>query len=237
MLIPFVQRNNEVKKFKLLGERCSGTYYVQRLIERNLDIPHTDELGHKHFWSTKKNGYPEDVLLVFLVRDPYTWSQSFFDKKWHMPEHMLKMDFTTFVSSEIYSVKDSAIPQIAGVVGSEILADRDFYSGKRHENLFKLRANKLDFMLNIFPDMAPNMIVMRYEDFEQDYIGQLNILSKKFDLKSKETPFVNLHHYKGNPDLSIYKKRHLILSDAEKSLVTELSDWCMEGIFGYMPLK
>jgi len=63
------RRNKEINEFKIIGERCSGTYYIQRLIEHNLKIPHTNEYGHKHFWSKRQEKYPKELLLVCVVRN------------------------------------------------------------------------------------------------------------------------------------------------------------------------
>ena len=79
---PFSRREiKDITRFKLIGERCSGTYYTQRLIEHNLDLPHTEEYGHKHFWTKRQENYPKDLLLVCVVREPYSWLQSFFVAK------------------------------------------------------------------------------------------------------------------------------------------------------------
>ena len=230
------RRNKEIKEFKIIGERCSGTYYIQRLIEHNLKIPHTNEYGHKHFWSKRKEKYPKELLLVCVVREPYSWMQSFFEKKWHLAEHLQKLDFSTFIQSEIYSVKDQNIPNIGGEVGSEILADRSYITGSRFKNIFDLRHTKMNFLFHEFPSMCANMIIIRLEDFQNDFEKSLNIIAHEFQIQKKIFPFENLLHYKGNPTLPIYEKKKLKLNKEEIKLIDDNLNETWERVLNY-PLR
>tara|TARA_R100000388_G_scaffold94244_1_gene80851 strand:- start:15 stop:767 length:753 start_codon:yes stop_codon:yes gene_type:complete len=231
---PFSRREiKDITRFKLIGERCSGTYYTQRLIEHNLDLPHTEEYGHKHFWTKRQENYPKDLLLVCVVREPYSWLQSFFEKKWHLPEHLHKVDFKTFLDAEIYSVKDHNLPNIAGALGSEIMADRNYQTKGRFDNIMELRHVKLNFMFHEFPKMAYNMIVLRLEDFQSDFTKPLDDISLKFDVPKKRSDYQNLEHYKGNSTLPIFKKKPLWLDQADYDLINEKLNMTWENVLNY----
>lgn len=230
---PFIKKRGQVKRFKLLGERCSGTYYAQRLIEHNFDLPHTDEYGHKHFWSFRKEKYPNDLLLVFLVREPFSWLESFYQKKWHVPEHFHSLPFSTFVTEEYHSIKDHNLPNVHGELGSEIMADRNPHTNKRYESLFHLRHNKMSFIFHEFPKMCNNMIVLRLEDFQEDFEKQLTLLEETFHLRRSLPSYENLHHYKGNKTLPIYEPKPLSLTEAEISLVERNLNHTWEDVLSY----
>ena len=38
------------RKFVILGERCSGTNFLEEVITQNFDITYTSEYGSKHFF-------------------------------------------------------------------------------------------------------------------------------------------------------------------------------------------
>lgn len=230
---PFFRKGRWPSQFKILGERCSGTYYTQRLIQHNLQVEHCEDYGHKHFWTKRKEKYPKDLLLVILVRDPYTWAESFYRKKWHVPEHFHSLNFSDFITSEFYSIKDQNIPNIAGEVGDEIMADRNMMLNKRHKNLLALRAYKMNFIFHEFPKMCQNMVVLRLEDIQNDFEGTLQFLSKTYRLQRRNERFEDLLHYKGNTTLPLYEKRELSLSNDEISLINENVDWHWEMILNY----
>ena len=46
-----------IKKFTIYGERCSGTNYLQNLVNDNFEIELTWEYGWKHFF-----GFQDDKL-------------------------------------------------------------------------------------------------------------------------------------------------------------------------------
>jgi len=232
---PFSKRKTKkIEQFKVIGERCSGTDYAQRLIEHNLKIPHTDEYGHKHFWGSKV--YPKNLLLVCVVREPYSWLQSFYEKKWHLPEHLHKLDFNTFIQSEMYSVKDQSIPSIAGEIGSEILADRSHITRGRFKNIFELRHAKMTFLFHEFPSICSNMIIVRLEDLQEDFNYVLDTISNEFGISKKLHPYENLLHYKGNPTLPIYEKKKLKINKEEIEKIDENINETWERVLNY-PLR
>lgn len=230
---PFAQQKSLVNRFKIVGERCSGTYYIQRLIEHNFHIPHTEEFGHKHFWSFRKEKLPQDLLVVACVREPISWVQSFFEKKWHVPEHFHSLALEDFVQSEFYSIKDHSIPNIAGEVGSEILADRNYLNDQRYKNLLDLRHHKMGFLFRYFPKMLHNMVILRLEDVQNDMEGTLAFLEKTFFLRRKKEAFEDLKHYKGNSTLPIYQKKDIWLSEEQTELVKGLLNPTWEIVLDY----
>ena len=162
--------------------------------------------------------------------------QSFFEKKWHLPEHLDKVNFSTFIKSEMYSVKDQNIPSIGGDVGSEILADRSYITKGRFKDIFEMRHTKMNFLFHEFPSMCSNMIIVRLEDFQADFNQVLNTISNEFEISKKIYPFENLLNYKGNPTLPIYEKKELKLNKKEIDIIDENLNETWERVLNY-PLR
>ena len=89
-----------IKKFTILGERCSGTNYLEELITHNFNLLYTTEYGSKHFFCfddyTHKN--TADTLFIGIIRNPIYWLNSFSKEQYHVPEHNRK-NLTTFLFS------------------------------------------------------------------------------------------------------------------------------------------
>ena len=69
-----------IKKFTILGERCSGTNYLEELITSNFDIDVTWDYGWKHFfgfYNFKKTNEEDETLFIGIVRHPISWINSF----------------------------------------------------------------------------------------------------------------------------------------------------------------
>ncbi len=230
---PFAKQKTLVSNFKIIGERCSGTYYIQRLIEHNFEIPHTEDFGHKHFWSYKKGKISDDLLIVACVREPISWVQSFFEKKWHVPEHFHKLSLEDFIQTEFYSIKDHSIPNIAGEIGSEIMADRNYLNDSRYQNLLDLRHHKMGFLFKHFHKMVNNMVVLRLEDVQNDMEGVLSFLETKYYLRRKRRAFEDLKNYKGNSTLPLYQKKDIWLSKEQVELIESLLDPTWEVVLDY----
>jgi hypothetical protein len=55
-----------IKRFIIYGERCSGTNYLQDLIEINFDVETTWDYGWKHFFGFNDVSKSDDTLLFVL---------------------------------------------------------------------------------------------------------------------------------------------------------------------------
>ena len=76
-----------LKKFTIYGERCSGTNYLEKIINLNFDVNVTWEFGWKHFFGfdDKELEKSHDTLFICIVRNLPDWINSFFRQKHHLP--------------------------------------------------------------------------------------------------------------------------------------------------------
>ena len=90
------ENSKPITKLFVIGERCSGTNYMNSLIMKNFEIS-AFSLGHKHFppWYELSQEYyqgnpqyytfenTEDFLFVVIFRNAYDWVRSFNRTPWH----------------------------------------------------------------------------------------------------------------------------------------------------------
>ena len=94
----------------------------------------------------------------------------------------------------------------------------------------------MNFLFHEFPSMCKNMIIVRLEDFQNDFENSLNIIANEFQIEKKTFPFENLIHYKGNPTLPIYEKKKLKLNKEEIKLIDDNLNQTWERVLNY-PLR
>ena len=67
-----------IKYFTIYGERCSGTNYLEQIIKLNFDIEVTWKYRWKHFFGLDDLLNSDDTLFICIIRDPFTWVNSFY---------------------------------------------------------------------------------------------------------------------------------------------------------------
>ena len=74
----------KITRFTIYGERCSGTNYLQELIELNFDVETTWDYGWKHFFGFNDLLNSDDTLFICIVRNPIDWINSLYKNKHHL---------------------------------------------------------------------------------------------------------------------------------------------------------
>lgn len=90
-----------MKKFTILGERCSGTNFLEKAIIANFNLELTWEYGYKHFFGFSDYSNSDNVLFIGIVRDPIQWLLSLFKQPHHL--NYIKHDFNKLITKEICS--------------------------------------------------------------------------------------------------------------------------------------
>jgi len=207
-----------LKKYTIYGERCSGTNYLQNIINANFDVSLTWKYGHKHFFGFQneelKNS--DDTLFICIVRNLPDWINSFYRTLHHLPilykkglSDKEKLD--EFLNKEFFSVNDYCYDYKRW--DKELLEDRNIYTGKRYKNIFELRHTKLKWLIEDLPNKVKNYVFIRHEDLLNDFKNTL-IKIKKKGLKVKdniEFP-INIKTYK-NTKQKYVKKQNKISTD------------------------
>lgn len=67
-----------MNKYTIYGERCSGTTYLENIINMNFDANITYEYGWKHFFGFNELKNSDDTLFICIVRNLPDWINSFY---------------------------------------------------------------------------------------------------------------------------------------------------------------
>ena len=201
-----------LKKYTIYGERCSGTNYLQNIMNVNFDIKITHEYGKKHFFGfqDEKLKKSDDTLFICIVRNPVDWVNSLYREKYHIAKHLRK-NITDFLNKEFYSYNDKH----SGLRDrTEIMEDRNIYTGKRYKNIFELRHTKIKWMIEELPNKVKNYIFIKHEDLLNNYKNTLlKINEKGVKIKDNIKFPINSKTYKLSKTKIYVKKKNEISSE------------------------
>lgn len=179
-----------IKKFTILGERCSGTTFLELAIDRNFDLEVTWQYGWKHFFGFDNLSNSDDCLFISIIRNPMDWINSFYNHQHHLCSKF-KGDPIAFLNDPIFSVYDSG----KGKQGRDMIEDYHIHEKRRYHNIFELREIKANYQKNIMPDLVKNHVFLKYEDLRDDYDETLLNIEKDFKLKRNQKEFQTITTY------------------------------------------
>lgn len=219
-----------IENFKIYGERNSGTNLLQAVCAGSsfyhneekpaLDIPQSEEYGWKHWFGfnsedIQKKG--QNTLFLGIVRDPYAWMTGLFQKKHHIPA--INYSVENFLLGEWYSIDHK---KNSPTYRQEVLGDRNWKTGERYKNIFELRKNKLEYLVNHMPQLAKHYRLIRYEDFCIHHKQIMNEIGQKFDVK--------INDY----SIGVFKKKdYREITPFVLDIINNHIDWDMEQQVGY----
>ncbi len=201
-----------LKKYTIYGERCSGTFYLENIININFDVKITWEYGWKHFFGFQDNNLKnsDDTLFICIVRNLPDWINSFYREKHHLPlkyktNMSQKEKIDEFLNKEFWSFNDNNKNRDTT---KEIMEDRNIYTKKRYKNIFELRHTKIKWMLEDLPNKVKNCIFIKYEDLINDFKKTLlKIKNKGLEIKKNIKFPLNTNNYKNCKKIKYKKKK------------------------------
>jgi len=229
-----------LNKYTIYGERCSGTNYLENIININFDINITWEYGWKHFFGfqNEKLKNSDDTLFICIIRDPVDWINSFYREKHHLPLRYKKKlskeeTLNEFLNKKFWSFNDGNKNRD---VSKEIMEDRNIFNGKRYKNIFELRHFKIKWMFENLPKKVKHYIIIKYEDLINDFNNTL-IKIKDKGLKVRENINFpsNSNNYKNIKNTVFTKNENNIPS--EKILNNPNLIQFYENKLGYIKIK
>jgi hypothetical protein len=210
-----------ITEYKIFGERCTGTNYLEELMKANFDLNQAN-LGSKHFFGFNNLDNTNHILFIVIVRNPIEWLNSLYKRKHHVPPHLTK-SVPKFLNSEWYSIFDKPNHQKKG---EEIVDDRNMYTNERYKNIFELRHIKHKYLIDDLPSMVENYMLIKYEDLINDFNTVMQNIHKKgikikdninfpinitWNCKNKSKKYAFISEPKNKPAISanrIYKHRN-----------------------------
>jgi len=242
--------SQRIKKFTILGERCSGTNFLEESISNNFNIEYTAEYGNKHFFCYNNYHHnSSETLFIGVIRDPIYWLNSFSKELHHVPEKNRK-GIVPFLFNEFYSVEEKKEPNnvvysnghiffMNNKINSDnnkiIQKDLNYLNGKKYKNIFELRKLKNNFLMNVMPSKVKNYILINYEDLLYNYDQILKQIKEKFDLMQKYPEFIRIKKYKKSETYNFVKQREITFSLKIIKIIWSRLDLEQEKLLGYIP--
>ena len=184
----------EITEYCIFGERCTGTNYLNKLMEKNFNLKKTEKYGFKHFFGFHSLENSDNCLFIGIVRDPFQWLGSLNKKQYHFPHHLKKRNYKILLQNEFFSVYDSARDH-GDKFGKEIMEDRHIYLKRRYKNIIELRNTKNYFLVHDMPKKVKHYILIRYEDISNNTFEELQKIQDTFHLERKNPEFVNFEKH------------------------------------------
>ena len=211
-----------VKSFTIYGERCSGTNYLEDIINKNFDISITWKYGWKHFFGFSDLENSDDTLFICIVRNPVDWMNSLYKVPYHL-SYNNTCSLDNFLTIPIVSYTKNILPYISskefkinGINNGTIMKEDTniFNVNKYYDNIFELRHCKNKYLIDILPKKVKNYILVRHEDLLSDFENTMHQIELAGNLKKKHINFINSVNYKNNPNFVFKKenKYHIISS-------------------------
>ncbi len=207
------QKKQYIDKFTIIGERHSGTNWLEKIIYARLQLHLTWECNSKHFIETmnfNKMASSDDILFICIVRNIYDWIGGFYK----LPHHVDK-DMTSDIKSFI------SLPWNCGDMDYFIFKDQ------RYNNIFHMRSTKLFFNYFCLPNIVNNLIIIRYEDLVQNTENIMSYISMVFDI-----PKAN---YKYSKHTLPRPKKLYIFNPEILDQIKLKTDWSIELYYKYYP--
>lgn len=226
-----------IEKILVRGERCSGTNYLYRLIEKNFNINLCSELGWKHSYINifNKNLHNhQKYLVIFIFRNPIDWIGSLYEKLWHFEKQIKNQKYAN-ISEFIVSEPKQLIKGLNELKDfneeNELYWERHPFTLKRAKNICELRNWKNENYLssnNIFT----NVEFIQYEKLYENPNQYLDFINEKY-LKQRYV-FENVMSYKGLEKKGNYfPKKYEKLTKSDIIFIEQNLDWELENKIGY----
>ena len=219
----------KLQYFTIIGERCSGTTFVEYAIHWNFGLTYYNTCG-KHFFGHDNSVFDHDkiaeTLVICVVRNPVDWIDSFFKRLHHVPPQN-KRSIYNFLHNEFYSIHE-----IAPFKGNEKMEDRHMITKERYRNIFDLRRTKQEFMLRELPKIVPHCMILRYEDLRDNYDATLDRIREQYDFERLHHPYRVITQYKGTYTAGYFKKP-ILIGSREQEQIWKRVDEAQEAELGY----
>lgn len=238
-----------ISKFTILGERCSGTNFLEKAIETNFGLEYCHEFGSKHFFCF--NDYNkincDNILFIGIIRNPIYWLNSFSKELHHVPE-INRTCLSNFLFNKFYSVNDE-IDISTGINNGQIIfnnsrmyvqkydlmkADLNYKTNDKYNNIFEMRKVKNDYLMNVMPKLVKNYILINYEDLLYNYDIVLTNIYEKFNLNKTNNIFKKIEQYKKSDKYNFVKQRSITFTQQIINIIWNNLDVEQERQLGYL---
>jgi hypothetical protein len=241
---PGEERPDGIRYVQIFGERCSGTSYLTRLVERNFDgVEPTRLFGFKHWFihghqprgrANRTTDFEclhplddsDDTLFLVIHRNPLDWLRSLHARPHHAPGHT-NLCFSEFLRKPWLSAENGrANPLWPDAEGKG-------YFIEEAEDVLHLRSQKIRHFLAL-EDVVSNVVFLRYEDLLED-LGVLETVADRFGIPLRHRPLENETVHLGSGDQRTFDgpRRYPPITPEDLGFIRRNLDWDLESRLGY----
>lgn len=184
----------KLKKFTIFGERHTGTKYLKKILQNNLDLDFTNEYGHKHPFiegieprglintttdleKTKSIFDSDDTWFFVTVRNPFDWIGAMYNKPYAMKEFNKENIFSFMKSKYIAYEYEQPVHNLWKKKKEE-----PYYFMEEADNILQLRNLKNQHFYNL-RNFVKKYSIIRLEHFQKDIEKELNKVINFFDYR------------------------------------------------------
>jgi hypothetical protein len=213
-----------ITKFVIYGERCSGTNYLENVINTNFGLELRNDFGSKHFFCFNNYNKPlDDTLFIGIIRNPIYWLNSLSRELYHIPN--CNKTIKEFLTNEYYSVEENS--------EKIILNDLNYSNLKKYINIFEMRKMKNFYLLNIMPKKVNNYILINYESLLYNFDYTLDFIKNKFFLTCKYPIYKQIKKYKKTDKYNFVQQRIILLQPHIVNFIWDSLHIQQENRLGY----
>lgn len=173
--------------FKIYGERCSGTNFVNTLLQQNLP-----DLKPEQRYNWEKHNFVnppfalDTTLAVVVVREAFDWLRSLHRSPHQVGYWYRKVDFSGFLRHEWSGIFNGFLIQNQRQLPvrlKELAYERHPMTGERIENVIELRNLKLASQLKV-RNLYKHWAIVRFEEMRADPEAAVAAIAKQFSLRT-----------------------------------------------------
>lgn len=221
----------------ILGERVSGTTYLQSLVTSNTNLK-SISFNHKHFYQNvdaMKKANTSQILFLFITRDVIEWLQSLAVNTFHACKQLKNCtDFSKFIRTEWKCVHDetSGMSQLDKRYGTEMLNERCPETGLRFKNAIKMRTSKIAHTFHL-KNIVENFVHVRYEDVRDEPQLFLKTICATYNI-FRHKKFFPIEMVRGKGRVKYVRKSYPGVSPEDVKYIMSQIDLETEKLVGYI---
>lgn len=220
----------KLDSFFVKGERCSGTNYLEKLLEENLRIKlcKTPEWKHGYFGLSVTDNFSnkyEEYLTIVIFRNVFDWVRSFYLTPHHLEGANRgawkdKPEFGEFIRREV---------KMFGADDDERMMDRHPYHLEYPKNILELRKWKTENWL-CYKKLNRPVHYLRYEDLSENPEKIIRDINDRWF--GVDFTFKNWDYYK-RENVKYEPKNYFAISPPDLNYLMTHTDWKLEKKIGY----
>jgi len=222
----------------IMGERVSGTCFLENLITKNTSLKINRDFGDKHFFQdidAIKRKKTDHILFIFITRDIMEWLQSFSNNPYHSSEPIRYCnDFSKFIRHEWSCIYDETygIQPLNSLYKKEMMHERDPVTKKRFKNVVKMRTSKIENTMRL-RNIVENFIHVKYEDVRDEPNIFLESMCIMF-LIPKYLDYTPIDTVKGKGSVKYIRKKYPEIKEDDLKYIISEMDEDLEHKLGYL---